>query len=77
MVVGRRFRGAHAARVRARVARPRELFFVWALSFGSILFKVRFGEPPKPAREPRALPRLPRSGRCIHENTSGKTGSYR
>ena len=26
------------------------------LSFGSILPEVRFGEPPKPAREPRALP---------------------
>ena len=49
-------RGAHAARVQARAARSRELFFVWALSFGSILPEVRFGEPPKPAREPRALP---------------------
>jgi hypothetical protein len=24
----------------------------------SIFNKVRFGEPPKPAREPRALPRI-------------------
>ena len=58
MVMGRWFRGAHAARVRARAARSRELFFVWALSFASIVPEVRFGEPPKPAREPRALPGL-------------------
>jgi hypothetical protein len=73
MVMGQWFRGAHAARVRARAARPRELFFVWALSFGLILPEVRFGEPPKPAREPRAL----RNRRSTYENTFGKTGSYR
>ena len=46
MVMGRWFRGAHAARVRARAARPRELSFSWPLSFGSILPEIRFGEPP-------------------------------
>ena len=76
MVMGRRFWGAHAARVRARAARPRELFFVPALSFGLILPEVRFGEPPKPAREPRALPGLLRNRRSTYENTSGKTGSH-
>ena len=44
----------------AIAARDRELFFVPALSFGSIFPEVRFGEPPKPAREPRALPGLRR-----------------
>ena len=77
MVMGRRFWGAHAARVQARAARSRELFFVWGFSFGSIFFEVRFGEPPKPAREPRALPGLLRNRRSTYENTSGKTGSYR
>ena len=76
MVMGRWFWGTHAARVRARAARPRELFFVRPLSFGSILPEVRFGEPPKLAREPRALPGLLRN-RSTYENTSGKTGSYR
>ena len=63
MVMGRWFWGAHAARVRAKATRPRELFFVRALFFGSILSEIRFGEPPKPARESRALPRLPRNRR--------------
>ncbi len=39
--------------------------------------EVRFGEPPKPAREPRALPRLLQNRRSTYENTSGKTGSHR
>jgi hypothetical protein len=41
---------------------PSRTFLTPALSFGSIFPEVRFGEPPKPARGPRALPRLPRSG---------------
>ena len=55
----------------AIAARDRELFFVPALSFGSIVPEVRFGEPPlqrmrsngqafKPTREQRALPGLRR-----------------
>ena len=53
---GRWFRGAHAARVRARAARPRELLVP---SFSSILPAVRFGETRrKPARKSRALPEI-------------------
>ena len=76
MLIGR-FLGAHAARVLARAARSRELFFVRVPFSGSILAEVRFGEPPKPAREPRALPRFRRSRRCKNENTSRKAGPYR
>jgi len=75
MLIGR-FWGAHAARVLARAARSRELFFVRVPFSGSILAEVRFGEPPKPAREPRALPRR-RSRGSRYEDTSGKTGSHR
>ena len=76
MLIGR-FWGAHAARVLARAARSRELFFVRVPFFGSILAEVRFGEPPKPARESRALPGLLRNRRSTYENTSRKTGSHR
>ena len=77
MVMSRWFREVHATRVRAKAARSRERFFAWALSLGSILPEVRFGEAPKPAREPRALPGLLRSRPSTYENTSGKTGSHR